>query len=162
MILRFGCFCSKATVHLHVTIVKIPFLADWKIFVFSKWPHSKSWLQLFRVASKAKLFASLKTKKETSLSEFRHQTSDKVSESSFKWNSFMFLMLFGSFLGNSTWVWQTDGQTDGGTDTPSYRDARTPLKPDQKWWQMIKAKARSFLMVETLKGRKKITLTQQK
>ena len=108
--------------HLHVTIVKIPFLADWKTFVFSKWPHSKSWLQLFRVASKAKLFASLKKNKSD-----RVQTSDEVTESCFEWHSFMFLMLFGSNSARkshfSAILLECDGRTDRQTDRQT--DGRT-------------------------------------
>ena len=56
-----------------------------------------------------------------------------VSESSFKWRTFMFPMLFCS---NSVHFSEiqlvcdgpTDGPTDGRTETPSYRDATAHLK----------------------------------
>ena len=38
------------------------------------------------------------------------------------------LLKFRPFLRNSIRVWPTDGRTDGRTDTPSYRAARTHLK----------------------------------
>jgi len=63
-----------------------------------------------------------------------------VSELSFKWYSFMFLVLFGSILVEISDFSEiqlvcdlrtdgpTDGRTDRRTDIPSYRDARTHLK----------------------------------
>ena len=71
---------------------------------------------------------------KTSLTEFRHQMRSGdllvlVSELSFKWHSFIFLMLFCS---NSAHFSETqhvcNGRTDGRTDTPSYKDARTHWK----------------------------------
>ena len=68
----------------------------------------------------------------------RVQTSDAfwrsalvpVSKSSFKWYSFMFLVLFclnSAFIRNATRKWQTDGRLDGRT---SHRDARTYLRKE--------------------------------
>ena len=58
-------------------------------------------------------------------------------ESSFKWQTFLFLMLVCSnlayfsemqFVCDGRTDRRTDGRTDRRTDTPSYRDARTHLK----------------------------------
>ena len=52
-----------------------------------------------------------------------------VFESSFKWHTFLFLMLFcwnSAHFSEIQFV--CDLPTDGRTDTPSYRDARTYLK----------------------------------
>ena len=60
-----------------------------------------------------------------------------VFELSFKWRTFMFLMLFCSISAYFSEIQlvcdrRTDRPTDGRTDIPSYRDARTHLKRERK------------------------------
>ena len=67
-------------------------------------------------------------------------------ESSFKWHTILFLMLFCSNLAHFSEIQlvcdrrtdrrsdgRTDGRTDRRTDIPSYRDARTHLKRNGTW-----------------------------
>ena len=57
-----------------------------------------------------------------------------VFESSFKWRTSLFLMLFCSISAHFSKIQlvYSDGQTDQRTDKPSYRDARTHLINDLK------------------------------
>ena len=91
-----------------------------------------------------------KRKKETSLSHqmrfgdlHAHLSRVLISELSFKWYSFMFLVLFCFILVNKSDFSEvqlerdrrtdglTEGRTDGRTDTPSYKDATAHLKKQE-------------------------------
>ena len=122
---------------------------EWKTAEFRSWAE----LEDYAKANRGKfVMLRKKTYLGEKIEEQVEQSSDNrcvlwrtarvlVFESSFKWHTFLFLMLFCSNLAHFTEIQlvcdgptdrrtdrRTNGPTDGRTDTPSYRDARTHLK----------------------------------